>query len=114
MDTLKLDKNGDLALCENKNLAILKDLEALIQTCENYAKALTYEMIFNLKSGIPYFQTAFNERVNIPLFKHSLKNRLLEVKGVIEVLDLKVIIKEELLSYRATIKTIYGNGVING
>ncbi|WP_418187324.1 hypothetical protein ACNSOP_09225 [Aliarcobacter lanthieri] len=114
MDTLKLDDTGDLCLCKKNNLAIYRDLNAVIQTCENYVKATLNEMILNYNNGVPYFQTVFNTNVNIPLFEDSIKNRLLEVDGVEKVLSVKAEVNNETLSYIAYIQTIYGNGVING
>ena len=114
MDTLKLDNTGDLCLCKKNNLAIYRDLNAVKQTCENYVKATLNEMILNWNNGVPYFQTAFNTNVNIPLFENSIKNRLLEVNGVEKVISVEAKIDNETLSYIAYIQTIYGDGVING
>lgn len=114
MDTLKLDDTGDLCLCKKNNLAIYSGLEAIKQTCENYVKATLNEMIFKWNSGVPYFQTAFNTNVNIPLFENSIKNRLLEVNGVEKVISVEAKANNEILSYVAYIQTIYGDGVVNG
>lgn len=114
MNTLKLDNNGDLCLCKKDNLAILTDLKAIIQTCENYVKATLNEMIFNYNNGVPYFQTVFSANVNIPLFENSIKNRLLQVDGVEKVLKVEAKQESETLSYIAYIQTIYGQGVVNG
>lgn len=109
-----VDSNNDLVLASNGNLSISAGLEAVMQACEQAAKAQLGEMILAVDDGMPNFSTIWNGAPNIAQFEAYLVVRLGEVDGVTEVSDVSASASAGVLSYTATIKSIYGEGVING
>ena len=114
MDTLKLDNNNDLCLCSMENLAIVSGLQSIQQTAENKVKAVLNEMIFNYNNGVPYFQTAFSNNVNLPIFENEVRKQILKTDGVEKVVSVRAFIADDVLNYKAVFSTIYGKGIING
>ncbi len=117
-----LDDN-DIYIGNDGNLAISEDLQAIIFICENKAKTRLGEMIFEIKSGIPYFETVFSEPKNYEKFKFALRTALENTTGVLKVIEISLqeIIdpnspdeKRNILDYTATIVTQFGQGIVNG
>lgn len=109
-----IDSNNDLYLNNQGNLAINTDLQAVLQNCEHAAKAQMGEMIYAFDSGVPNFALIWNGSPNIPQFQAALRDTLLAVTGVLEVDSLVVNVANNVLSYSAIIRTIYGEGALNG
>lgn len=109
-----VDTNNDLVISGDGRLAISSDLEAVLQACEHVAKAQLGEMVLAVDEGVPNFQTIWQGAPNIVQFKAYLRRELQKVVGVQEVSALEASISNNVLSYTATIKTIYGEGVIDG
>lgn len=110
----QVDSNNDLMLAENNNLAIADGLTATMQACEQAARAQINEMVLNVDEGMPNFQVVWVGAPNLQQFEAYLMARLLTVDGVTDVESIESSVSSGVLSYTATIKTIYGNGVING
>lgn len=109
-----VDENNDLYLNSQGNLAINVDLQAVLQNCEHAAKSQTEEMIYAYDEGVPNFQTIWNGAPNIAQWQSAMRRTLLAVNGVLEVVSLEVQTANNVLSYSAIIRTIYGEGVLNG
>lgn len=109
-----VDANNDLMLAGNGNLAISAELEAVMQACAHAAKAQLTEMVLSADQGVPNFQTIWNGAPNVIQFEAYLRRQLLQVVGVVEVVSLEVVISNNVLSYTAVIRTIYGEGALNG
>lgn len=109
-----VDENNDLMLAGNGNLSISTELEATLQACEHAAKAQLAEMVLAADQGVPNFQTIWNGSPNVTQFEAYLRRQLLAVVGVTDVVSLDTNVSNNILSYTATISTIYGQGVING
>lgn len=115
MKTLKLDSNGDLFVDSGGNLVLLEGLDAVMQSCANYAKSVLGEMIFQTDLGVDFFGTVFGDVTpNIAAFKESLTSNLMRVPNVLGVESLEVSISDGELSYVAEIRTEFGTGVLNG
>lgn len=109
-----VDSNNDLVLASTGNLSISAGLEAVLQACEQAAKAQLGEMILAVDEGMPNFDVVWNGAPNFPQFEAALILRLRSVSGVTEVANVQISASAGVLSYTATIKSIYGEGGING
>jgi hypothetical protein len=112
--TFAVNDNNDLFIDANGNLSITSGLEAVLQNCEHAAKAQLGEMVLDTTRGIPNFDTIWVGVPNIPQFEAALGAALRNVTDVIDVISLVTRLEQDVLIYEATIKTIYGVGVING
>lgn len=112
--TFATNTNNDIFLASNGNLSILIGLQAVIAACATASKAQLGEMILATKNGIPNFQTIWIGTPNYAIFSAYLRNTLESVEGVLQVTDIQMSSKNNILSYTATIQTIFGNGVVNG
>jgi hypothetical protein len=112
--TIAVDKNNDMYIDANGNLAIVFGLQATLQACAQAAKAQLGEMVLATDQGIPYFQQVWIGVPNLQQFEAALRSAFLGVSGVIEVVSLSLSQTSNTLSYTAVIRTIYGAGAING
>jgi hypothetical protein len=116
---------NDIYLDQFNNIALSTDLLAVLEECAQAARTLLGECIFNTNQGIPYQQVVWIGVPNIPQFTAALRLAFLNVTGVTEVIRLDVIQTSgsaltipvssqsaDMLTYNATIQTIYGSGVI--
>jgi hypothetical protein len=85
-----------------------------LQDCAQVAKLQLGEAVLNTNLGVPYFQTVWNGVPNIQQFTSSLRSAFLSVTGVVEVVSLITSQTDNVLSYTAVIRTIYGSGGISG
>lgn len=112
--TLSVNSDNDLFLDKSGNISISFDLQAVLQDCAQVAKLQLGEAVLNTNLGVPYFQTVWNGVPNIQQFNASLRAAFLGVTGVVEVVSLITSQTDNVLSYTAVIRTIYGSGGISG
>lgn len=113
--TFSVDANNDLYLGVDGNVAVVTDLDALVEICAHVCKKELGECVLNTDQGIPNFQTVFVGTPNIPAFEAALRKSILAIEGVTEVVSLLTERgADSLLTYTITIRTIYGQGTING
>ena len=110
----KVDSNNDLYIAPNGSLAIGTELDAVMQACEHAVKAQLGEMMYRADEGMPNFQAIWNGQPNIPQFIAALKKRIEGVEGVIEATNTQAQASDNVLTYSATIKSIYGEAYLNG
>lgn len=107
---------NDIYLDDDGNIALSFDLQALVEQCSQVGRTLLGEMVLNTDLGIPYFQTMWTGVPNIPQFVAALRQSFLNVNGVIEVVSIEHtqgdLQPSDTFSYTATIRTIYGTGVV--
>lgn len=114
--TFSVNSDNDIYIGNDGNLSISEDLQAIIYVCENKAKTRLGEMIFEIKSGIPYFETVFSEPKNLEKFKFALRTALENTTGVLKVVEISLEESPDknILNYTATIVTQFGQGIVNG
>ncbi len=112
--TFAVNENNDLYLGPDGNIAMARDLQAVIFDCRSIAKAQLGEMIYATDQGIPNFETVWNGVPNLQQFEAALRANILSVPGVIGVDSVVVTQENNTLSYTISIVTIYGTGVVNG
>jgi len=119
MITFMSDNENDWYLDANNNLAIgsgdsnLQGEQAVAVCARHYAQTIRGEMIHQTDKGIPFLNTAFG-RVEIIRFEAALRDRLLELPQVLEIVSLESSVDNDTLGYSAVLKTIYGVITING
>jgi hypothetical protein len=112
--TFAVNSNNDLFVGFDGNISIASDLEAVKFACESATKAQLGEMIFDVDSGMPNFQLIWNGKPNVLQYEAALRNTILNVDGVKDVISIEITINNNQLNYTATILTIYGSTVLNG
>ena len=113
MRTFKIDENNDFAICDDGNLVIVSDKEAVSILTRHYAQATRGEMIHQMDKGIPYFKTVFGANPNVFQFEAAFRARMREIDGVESVTSFSAQLIDGVLKYESTIKTIYGEVQIN-
>ena len=111
--TLSTDTSNDLYLGADGNIAVASGLDGVLQACQTAVKARRGEMVLDVESGIPYFETAFPGAYNVAQFEAAIRATILAVSGVRDTAVVAVA-SGNLLSYTATIVTDFGTGTING
>lgn len=112
--TFGTNSNNDIYLGTNGNIVVLTSLAAVMAACATAAKAQLGEMIYATTSGIPNFQTIWIGTPNYAIFESYLRTTLENVEGVTQVNNLTMSTSNNILSYSATIMTIYGKDTLNG
>jgi len=113
MKTLTANTVNDIFIGANGLLSISTDLAAVQQNCITAMQAIRGEMVYAKDKGVPYFETVWN-LYNPSAFEAAARATILGVAGVTNVLEFTMTLDGDKLNYRATIKTIFGVGVING
>jgi len=114
---------NDMYLNNLGNIAMVTDLQAVLQECSQAALTLLGECVLDTNIGIPYQQVLWVGVPNINQFLGALRQAFLKINEVVEVVSLMAVQTNEpnstsqsadLLTYTAVIRTIYGTGAING
>lgn len=107
--TFSVNDNNDIYLDAIGNIAFAFDLTAIVQQCKQVASTLLGEMVYNVNDGIPFFQVVWVGVPNVAQYTSALRRAFLAVGGVLEVVSLITSQANDVLSYTAMIRTIYGN-----
>lgn len=111
--TLSVDENNDIYIAADGNVATAMDLQATLQAAQQAAQTRLGEMVFAVDQGVPFFEAVWIGSPNLSQYDAALRSAILAVDGVLGVDDLTMTRAGDVLSYSATIQTIYGQGVIN-
>lgn len=114
MRMIASNEKNDIYIGADGNLAMATGVAGVMQACAHAAKAQLGEMIYAIDKGVPNFQTVWKNTANVAQFESYLRTTLEEVQDVTEVKQLEVRVANNVLSYVATIQTIYGEGTVNG
>lgn len=112
--SLAVDENNDIFIGADGSLAVATARDAVQNCCAQAAKTQLGEMIFAIDQGLPNFEAVWNGAPNLGQFEAYLRRNLQAVPDVISVDSVTIDASGGSLNYVATIKTIYGPGVING
>lgn len=96
-----------------KKLKIVSDLELLIQELQNFYHIFSGECFWDIEHGLSK-EVLFSK--NKEAISSEIRNKTLKYYSdrVIEVYDIKVNIDNNLTSFSAKLKTIYGDTAIGG
>jgi len=111
--SIATNARNDMFLADNNNLAMVSNIDAVLQDCEHAMKAQFQEMIYAYNRGMPYMDTVW-QRKNFVQFEGFARSTLRRVNGVKKVLSFAVATNNDVLQYNAVIETIYGEGTFNG
>lgn len=109
-----VDKNNDLHLGPDGNVAVDTGLAAVMRQCEHAMKAIMNEMVFSADRGMPYFEAIWTDAPNLRAFENVARGTLAALRGVTRVTEFNAEATGDVLAYRATIQTVYGDGTITG
>jgi len=109
-----VNSNNDIYIDPDGNLAIATGQEALLQACASAAKAQFREMVLAFDQGVANFQTIWTDATNIAQFEFYVRKAIKSVEGVLEIVELTAVAQNNVVSYTATIRTIYGEAALNG
>lgn len=112
--SLAVDDKNDIYLGPDGNLALVSDLEATLQQAQQAAQTQLGEMEYATDQGVPNFETVWVGAKNISQFDAYLRRAILGVEHVTGITDLTISTAGNAISYKATIETDYGPGVLNG
>lgn len=114
MKTILTNKDNDLFLDANGNLAIGEGLEAAANVSKNAVLVNYGECEYNTTIGVPYFDTIFNDFPLIDLFQAAIIRVLENLDFVKRTLNFNYSEKNGVFSYSVTEKTDLGDIQING
>lgn len=112
--SLAVDSNNDIYVGADGSLAVATARDAVLHCCAQAAKTQLGEMIYAVDQGLPNFETVWDGAPKIGLFEAYLRRTLQGVPDVTGVDSVTIDAAGGVLTYVATIKTIYGSGAING
>lgn len=112
--TFSVNSSNDLFLGIDGNISISYNIQAVLENCAHVVKVRLGEVALNTDQGIPYFEVVWNGVPNLIQFESAVRDALLQVEGVVEVVSFRTSIVDDALTYLAVIRTIYGEGTING
>ena len=100
--------SNDLQLGADGNLAIVTGAPAVEVVARHHMQTRRAEMIHEMQSGIPFDITAWVGAPNLAQFEAAARIRLRQVPGVIEVVEFEASQQGDALTYRATLRTEFG------
>jgi len=100
MKTLKFNPN---------NITIDTDIQAVADVAKNVVQTLQSELILNQDGGLPYLNVIWSGTPEIEKIKSIIASAIEEVDNVLQVESLDAFVKNNILSYNATIKTTFGS-----
>lgn len=114
MRSFDIDENNDLYRGADGNISMVFNVDAASTVSRNFAQTIRGEMIYDVQSGVPFWPTAFGANPNLNQFEAALRRRLLQVPNIFEVASIEFSQNNDVLSYSANIRTIFGVAQING
>lgn len=113
MRTFATNASNDL-LVTGRSLSLVSDLAAVLLVCRHCAQAILGEMVFAQQQGMPYFETVWIGAPTTAPFEAAFRERIMSVPGVTNIDELTTSQTGDVMTYSATIVTVYGTGALNG
>lgn len=104
---LALTKNGDLYIGPDGDFRIIDSVRQALQIKLRWLKG---EWVFNNAMGTPYLQEIFQKNPNLTLIEKILKEQILSVNGVHEIVsfELSTDTKSRILSCKFEVNSTEG------
>jgi aspartate/tyrosine/aromatic aminotransferase len=112
--TIARNKNNDLYLDSHGNIAMVSGRDAYAQIINAKMKTSRGEMQLNIDKGIPYFQTVFADPNLANIWESEILKMLLSLPFVIDVVSFDYEVSNNMIKYKAEIKTDEGIIISNG
>lgn len=97
----------DIEMAADRNVSMVLDKECVAQDCLLAAQMLRGEFPFDTNRGVPYMETLFNDKQPFE-FEEDLRDELLTVPNVTEVVDFRLIQVGDIVEFASTVNTTYG------
>lgn len=111
---LAINSRNDIYVAPDGRLAVAAGIQAVLAACQTAVQAMLGEMPLALDQGMPNFEVIWNGSPNLAQFEAAARTQFLKVPGVIEVSSFTVEVIAGTVVYSATIRTIFGEGQLNG
>lgn len=109
-----VNDNRDIFANSNGRLALLQDLQAVLQYAAHVVRARRGEMVYAATRGIDFIDNAFAGAPNLLQFEAQVRAAITRIPEVRSVTDFEADVTGNVLQYSADIQTIFGSGSING
>ena len=107
MRAIKIDSNRNPIIKSGKFVWVT-DIDVVAQNCDQAMRQQLGELNYDADKGIQYFNNVLTGSPNFQRFEAQARNQLLNVEGVTGIASFNYEFKGGVLSYNATINTIYG------
>ena len=114
MKTILTNKDNDLYLDINNNLALGEGLEAGANISKNAVLVTLGECLFNTTKGIPYFENIFNYFPLVDLFQAAIIRTVESLPFVNRTSNFQYKQENGIFSYSVTENTDLGDIQLNG
>lgn len=116
MRTLATDENNNLYVTKSGSLALLTEVDAVLQSCRQASQVLMGELPYAQSRGIAFFDVGFTSTSQLAIFESQLRTMLLSVPEVTKVVSIGFDVDGDEVSYEAKIQTSYSDNVetVNG
>lgn len=111
---LGLNSANDIYLGADGNIVLQNGIDAIATACGTISRSRLGEMVLTSSQGLPYFETVWRGIPNVRIWQSYLYNALLNVDGVQEVSNIVLSSENNILSFKATVKTQFGSMQISG
>lgn len=108
------NSSNDLYIATDGNLATASGLLSVVQNVQNETQAILGECVFDIERGLPDFETIWIGVPNVAQYETALRDTILRVSGVRDIISLAVSLADGVAGYTAEILTDYGTGAMNG
>jgi hypothetical protein len=107
MRAIKIDANRNLVII-NEKFVFVFDAEVISQNCEQAMRQQLGELNYAADKGIQYLDNVFTGNPNFQRFESQARRQLSNVVGVTGIISFNFEFNDNILSYNASISTIYG------
>lgn len=114
MRAIKIDLKTREPIIKNGRFVWVDGIDAVLQNCEQSMRQQLGELQYDQTKGVEYLNNVFSGNPNYQAFEFQARREIEKVRGVTRVESFSYSLSEGVLSYTATIKTIFGEGTING
>ena len=111
--TLQTNDLEDLYLPDGRNLNILSDQLACVQSARQATKMRLSENIFNINQGVRYLESIFSPQPDFDAARKSLSDAILSVPDVLSIEALTISVSGNSFVFDAQILTVYGQLALN-
>lgn len=113
-NTIARNKSNDLYLDEAGNIAMVDGKEAYAQIINATMRTVRGELQLNTRKGLPYFETVFENRNLVEIWRSEAVIAITALPFVKKVVSFDCKIDGDVLQYTSTIETDNGTVEING
>ena len=107
MKAIKIDANRNPVITGGKFVFVF-DVDVVAQNCDQAMRQQLGELNYDADKGVQYFDNIFTGNPNFQRFESQARREILNVDGTTGINSFDFEFNDNVLSYNATIGTIYG------